>query len=609
MFGFLKEKLKSAVKLFSKKVEEEADDEVVKEEVKPISKKKETTQSKPTPTPVVNKPIPKKEEPKKEIIKPVEIKKELKPSTQTKTPTTKEIPVVKETPVSKAKEMPSTKGKDAPSQKPTSVIKEVPKIKEQIKQEPKKLNVPTPKISEDKHKTKGEIKKELHHQKEKLIIKEKQILDEEKELENQPEEISDYDKELKAAEKEEIEKELEYEKSQEEEKTKKVEKIISKVEHQQHEEKRHGFFDFFKRKKYTEEVIEESKIEEVEEQKIKTKVIEKEETKQVELNEEITEEETKVETKNEEIKEEESEETTEEEPEHKGFFAKLKETFTKKLSDEKFEELFWDIELALLENNASIEVVEKIKMDLKKDIVGKAISKSDIVPTILKSLKASISSLFDVPKIELLKNIDAKNKEKLPYIISFIGVNGSGKTTQLAKVANYLKKHKKTCVIASCDTFRAAAIQQLEQHANNLEIKMIKHNYGADAAAVAFDAIEHAKAKGINVVLIDTAGRLHSNENLMQELKKLMKVSKPDLNIFVGESITGNDCVEQAKQFGEFVNIDGIILTKADVDDKGGAAISISYVTGKPIMFFGNGQSYDDLKEFDKEIILESLDL
>jgi len=194
-------------------------------------------------------------------------------------------------------------------------------------------------------------------------------------------------------------------------------------------------------------------------------------------------------------------------------------------------------------------------------------------------------------------------------VIAFIGVNGSGKTTNLAKLANYLKNNGKEVVIAACDTFRAAAIQQVEDHANNLGIKLIKHDYGSDAAAVAFDAIDHAKAKGKDFVLIDTAGRNQSNKNLMEELSKLVRVAKPDLKIFVGDSLTGNDAVEQAKEFNEAVGIDGIILSKVDADEKGGASVSISYVAKKPIFFVGNGQGYEDLIPFKKEEFLEKMGL
>lgn len=293
-----------------------------------------------------------------------------------------------------------------------------------------------------------------------------------------------------------------------------------------------------------------------------------------------------------------------EEPLKKSFFGKITEKITtKKISADTFDELFTELEFLLLENNVSLEVVDKIKADLKEEMVDKPLPRSQIIDTITKRLAKSIDELFSVPTFDLV----AKTKTKKPLVIAFIGVNGSGKTTQLAKIANLFQKNNKSCVIAACDTFRAAAIQQLEAHAQKLNIKMIKHDYGADPAAVAFDAIEHAKAKNIDVVLLDTAGRLHSNSNLMDELRKIVRVAKPDITLFVGESITGNDCVEQAVQFGNAIPLDGIILTKADVDEKGGAAISISYVTGKPILFLGTGQGYDDIEPFDKEIIVQTL--
>ena len=215
--------------------------------------------------------------------------------------------------------------------------------------------------------------------------------------------------------------------------------------------------------------------------------------------------------------------------------------------------------------------------------------------------------MFETSTIDLIEEI--KNKKEKPYIIAFFGINGSGKTTSIAKLANMLKEEKISCVLAASDTFRAASIEQLQQHADKLGIKMIKHDYGSDPAAVAFDAIKHAKAKSIDVVLIDTAGRMHSNTNLIDEMKKIIRVAKPDLKIFVGESITGNDCVEQAKTFNEAVGIDGIILAKADIDEKGGAAVSVSYVTKKPILFLGTGQKYGDLQVFNSEVVMKSLGL
>ncbi|MBT3282428.1 signal recognition particle-docking protein FtsY [archaeon] len=337
--------------------------------------------------------------------------------------------------------------------------------------------------------------------------------------------------------------------------------------------------------------------------------------KDLEVKEEIEDiEEDKIEKEDlesiEEKKEEEIIEKVEDEkpqePEKKSFFKKISDAVTKKsISESKFQEIFWDMELAMLENNMAVEVIEKIKEDLRENLVDQKHSRREISEVVLKSLKSSIEGLFDVDTIDLIKNAKKKN----PYVVVFLGVNGAGKTTSIAKVTNLLKKNDLEVVIGACDTFRAAAIDQLEEHANKLDVKMIKQDYGSDAAAVAYDTVEHAKSKGKDVVLIDTAGRLHSNKNLMEELKKLIRVVKPDLKIFVGESITGNDCVEQVKQFNDAVGIDGIILSKADIDEKGGAAISVSYITGKPILYLGTGQEYDDLEVFDKDKIIRSIGL
>jgi fused signal recognition particle receptor len=290
--------------------------------------------------------------------------------------------------------------------------------------------------------------------------------------------------------------------------------------------------------------------------------------------------------------------------EKKGFFTKITETFTKiNLSEDKFEELFWDLEIMLLENNVAVEVIHKIKQDLKVELMSSKVSRRNVDEIIKDSLRRSIEEILDIKGFEL----DDKIKAKKPYIIAVVGVNGSGKTTTIAKLCHMLKKNGHSVVLAAADTFRAAAIQQLEYHATKLDIKLIKHDYNSDPAAVAFDAIKHAQAKNLDVVIIDTAGRLHSNDNLMNELKKLIKVNKPDLKLFVGESITGNDCVEQAKVYDEIIGIDAIILSKADVDEKGGAALSIAYVTKKPVLFIGTGQTYDDLKNFNKKEILEGL--
>lgn len=293
--------------------------------------------------------------------------------------------------------------------------------------------------------------------------------------------------------------------------------------------------------------------------------------------------------------------------ERTGFLGKLKDAFTKKsLTAEKFDELFWELELAMLENNVAVEVIEKIKNDLRDELTSGKVSRMGIEDMITTRLRQSIEELFDVPTFDMVERIRAGPK---PFKLCIIGVNGAGKTTTLAKIVHLLQKNDLSCVVAASDTFRAAAIDQLREHTDRLGVKLISQGYGADPAAVAFDAIKHAEAKAIDVVLIDTAGRLHSNTNLMQELEKVVRVSKPDMKLFVGEAITGNDCVEQATVFNKLVGIDAIILSKADIDEKGGAAISVSYVTGKPILYLGMGQTYDDLVPFDKEKIVDSLEL
>jgi len=306
------------------------------------------------------------------------------------------------------------------------------------------------------------------------------------------------------------------------------------------------------------------------------------------------------------VKEKFSSEPAPEKVEEKGFFTRITEKITtKKITVEQFDGLFWDLELALLENNVAVEVIEKIKVDLKSELVDTPLPRGKIEEAISQTLHKSLDGLFETPSIDLLSNAKAKK----PLIICFVGVNGSGKTTSIAKVAHYLQSQGLSVVLAAADTFRAAAIDQLQLHADNLKIKLVRHDYGSDPAAVAFDAIKHAEATKKDIVLIDTAGRLHSNINLVDEMKKIVRVAKPDLKIFVGESITGNDCVEQAKKFDEAIGIDGIILAKADVDEKGGAAISVSYVTKKPILFLGVGQEYKDLQVFDKEKLLASIGL
>ncbi|UCF13624.1 MAG: signal recognition particle-docking protein FtsY [Thermoplasmatales archaeon] len=277
---------------------------------------------------------------------------------------------------------------------------------------------------------------------------------------------------------------------------------------------------------------------------------------------------------------------------------------TRGIDEGKLNDLLWDLEVGLLESDVAYSVIQSIKKDIRSEIrdVSFARSKvSDFVETVLKNAISHVLKTNDFDFNEFIE------QSKKPVVIMFIGVNGTGKTLSIAKVANQLKKQGKTCVMAAGDTFRAGAIEQLTIHANNLGVKIIKHGSGSDPAAVAFDAIEHAKAKHKDVVLLDTAGRMQTNYNLMDEMAKIKRVAKPDLIIFVGDALSGNDAVEQAKRFNEVVGIDGVILTKVDTDAKGGSSLSIAYTIGKPLLFVGIGQGYDDQIPFNPEWMVENI--
>ena len=276
------------------------------------------------------------------------------------------------------------------------------------------------------------------------------------------------------------------------------------------------------------------------------------------------------------------------------------------LDEKKLDELFWNFEIALLEGDVAMEVSERIIGDLKENLYGRKFKRSeDLNEAVEAALKSSLKNILVAREKGLIDLI--KEKGVKPFVIVFIGVNGTGKTTTIAKVVRYLEKQGLTSVLAASDTYRAGAIEQLEIHAVRLGVRMIKHDKGADPAAVAFDAIKHAEAKGKDCVLIDTAGRMETNVNLLEELKKVVRISKPDLVLFVGDALTGNSAIDQAQKFGSAVNIDGVVLTKADADVKGGSAVSISYMINKPIFFLGTGQEYDDLVEFDPDRFIDEL--
>nr|WP_296801251.1 signal recognition particle-docking protein FtsY [uncultured Methanobrevibacter sp.] len=288
-----------------------------------------------------------------------------------------------------------------------------------------------------------------------------------------------------------------------------------------------------------------------------------------------------------------------------GLFSFVRE---KTISEKHVEDILWELEMELLQGDVAMEVATEVVDSVKNDLVGKKIKRSnDITEYTFIALRNAVSDIIDIPGKSMTEMIEEKKAQGEPLVVMFVGINGTGKTTTIGKLANYYLKKGYTPVIAASDTFRAGAIEQVTYHADNVGVKIIKHKKGSDPAAVAFDAVEHAKAQGKELVLIDTAGRMQTNVNLMDEMKKIKRVANPDLVIFVGDALTGNDATEQAIKFNDAIDIDGVILTKADADSKGGASLSIGYVIQKPIMFLGVGQGYDDIKEYDAEWMLDQL--
>ncbi|MFW9989593.1 MAG: signal recognition particle-docking protein FtsY [Candidatus Odinarchaeota archaeon] len=290
---------------------------------------------------------------------------------------------------------------------------------------------------------------------------------------------------------------------------------------------------------------------------------------------------------------------------------KLKKTFSsfvnKTLTEKKLENSINDLKLLLLSNDVAIDTADEICNKIIESFEGEQIGRlSSTQKMLFQTLKDTITKIL-IPKEEINLLEEIKKKKRKPYVIVFLGVNGTGKTTTMAKIANLLKNNGFSIVAAAADTFRAAAIEQLKYHMDKVGIRIIKHEYKSDPASVAYDAIEHAKAKNIDVVLVDTAGRQVTDKNLMIEIQKICRIAKPDLILFIGDSLAGNDALFQAKEFNKHVGIDANILTKLDADAKGGAALSISFETKKPIIFCGVGQGYNDLIPFDHEIFISNI--
>ena len=290
----------------------------------------------------------------------------------------------------------------------------------------------------------------------------------------------------------------------------------------------------------------------------------------------------------------------------KGIVDKISKTG---LTEKDLEPLINELQMQLIGNDVSVQVAEKVCEELKHRLIGQEASRFGGKSNLVKNaLKESIETVMQTGSgVDLIKAVAEAKSKGHPYSIMFVGINGTGKTTSIAKITRLLQKSGFSVVLASGDTYRAGAIEQLEEHARRLDVKVIRHQYGSDAAAVGYDAIQHAKARGIDAVLIDTAGRMQTNRNLMDELTKIKRVVQPDLTVMILDSLIGNDATEQALTFNKAVGFDATILTKVDADAKGGSSLSVSFLTGKPVIYIGVGQGYDDLQPFDAEWFAKKL--
>ncbi len=299
-------------------------------------------------------------------------------------------------------------------------------------------------------------------------------------------------------------------------------------------------------------------------------------------------------------------------------FDKLKNAFSraakgvsqKELTEKVLDDVLLDLQIALLESDVAQEVVDDLSQELKKELLGLKLEKEQDATRLVQSkLRAAVAQIFErTNRFDLIEKINMKKESKAgPFVIVFLGINGTGKTTTVAKIANLLRRAGFSVVVAAGDTHRAGAIEQLEQHTNRLSLKIVKQRYGADPSSVGRDAYDHAKKNHIDIVLMDTAGRMQTSKNLMDEMGKIVRVVKPDVKLFIGDALAGNDTINQAREFFDYTNFDGAILTKVDADAKGGSAISIAHITSRPVIYIGVGQGYDDIVPFDSNKFIESL--
>ena len=276
---------------------------------------------------------------------------------------------------------------------------------------------------------------------------------------------------------------------------------------------------------------------------------------------------------------------------------------------EALSNLLEELEWIMLESDISSDAVTAVMSALQNNLIGQRLRKgADLSKVLEASLKRALRSILKAGYWDFYESIQSFiDKKDTPVVIMFVGVNGTGKTTTVAKVAHNLQKRGNSVIAAAGDTFRAGAIEQLETHCDRLGIRCISSQRGGDSAAIATDAVDSARAKGIDVVLVDTAGRMQNKSNLMAELEKVRRVANPHLTLFVGDALAGNDAVDQAKNFQDMLKFDGAVLTKLDTDAKGGAGLSIAHATGRPIVLCGVGQDYDDIMQFDPDWLLQQL--
>mgnify|MGYP001413264198 FL=1 len=272
------------------------------------------------------------------------------------------------------------------------------------------------------------------------------------------------------------------------------------------------------------------------------------------------------------------------------------------------DEILFELEEELLQSDMGHSAVMEVINTLKANLIGSRIdTRTGLESIVEKIVRKSLQNLLEAGYWDFDRTIHSFVTEDTPVSIMIVGVNGTGKTTTTAKIAHRLKEQGYSVVLAAADTFRAGAIDQLSTHAERIGVRCIKSQRGGDSAAVSRDAIESAKAKGDDIVIIDTAGRMQNKTNLMEELRKVHRITQPHLVIFVADALAGNDAVTQAKEFQRILNFDGVTLCKLDTDAKGGAALSIAHATGRPIVLAGVGQGYEDLKDFDPEWFLDSI--